>query len=361
MRFRMFPALALLASGLSFSASVRAEINDWFQQNSSQQGQIVQVSALNEEMNLGSTGGCAACNGSGCSSCDGNGCGCECDSWLGCDECPQRSVVIFSGFDTFKGTPDGTFPANFGMRTGFNWGTRIGESQIGAQFGMSYGVYDWQGRIAGGENSSSQEQIFITGGFFRRADCDSRWSAGVVYDWMINDNLGSTSSEPFLGQVRTQFAYAINSCNEFGTWIAIRDRGDTQVVGNSPLIFRPVNVGNLFWHRNYECGADSYLWLGLPDHNRVSGAGGLGAVTFGALVTAPINDRWAIYSEVEYMAPSSRSGNFGGREETYNLSWGLAFYPGCNARNRTVAGNCSSPLIPVANNGTFLIDTNGAP
>ena len=37
---------------------------------------------------------------------------------------------------------------------------------------------------------------------------------------------------------------------------------------------------------------------------------------------------------------------------------GLAFYPQRNARSSTVAGQCWMPLLPVANNGYFLVNTN---
>jgi hypothetical protein len=45
-------------------------------------------------------------------------------------------------------------------------------------------------------------------------------------------------------------------------------------------------------------------------------------------------------------------------EQGYSISFGLAIYPAGNARTRTVAGNCWMPVLPVANNSSFLINSD---
>lgn len=58
------------------------------------------------------------------------------------------------------------------------------------------------------------------------------------------------------------------------------------------------------------------------------------------------------------MAPSSRSGAAGSIEETFYVSVGVTFYPYANSRFNNVAGDCWMPYMPVATDGTFLVDTN---
>ena len=48
-------------------------------------------------------------------------------------------------------------------------------------------------------------------------------------------------------------------------------------------------------------------------------------------------------------------------EPIYAWMIGLTFYPGGTARSTTVAGRSWMPYMPVANNGSFLIDTNRLP
>lgn len=58
------------------------------------------------------------------------------------------------------------------------------------------------------------------------------------------------------------------------------------------------------------------------------------------------------------MHPSSRPGPDGAEEEAWNFTIGVSIYPGCDSRSSTVAGRSWKPLMPLANNGSFLVDTN---
>jgi hypothetical protein len=58
------------------------------------------------------------------------------------------------------------------------------------------------------------------------------------------------------------------------------------------------------------------------------------------------------------MRPCASAGEGGALDAAYSICCGLTFYPGGNARTRTVAGNCWMPYLPVANNGTFLMDSS---
>ena len=81
--------------------------------------------------------------------------------------------------------------------------------------------------------------------------------------------------------------------------------------------FRPattvntVDQVNLFWHHNWETGADSYVYVG--------GADEAASWTIGMLGQAPLNDRSAMFGQVNYYIPGSDSGPFGTSEEIWNV------------------------------------------
>jgi len=45
-------------------------------------------------------------------------------------------------------------------------------------------------------------------------------------------------------------------------------------------------------------------------------------------------------------------------QETFFISIGIAFYHGCNSRTDSVSGQRWLPYLPVANNGSFIVDMN---
>jgi hypothetical protein len=146
----------------------------------------------------------------------------------------------------------------------------------------------------------------------------------------------------------------LNAVNEVGVWVAIRDRGDSQDIN----AYRTLTHVNLFWHHKFaESNADLTGWIGFFENDRLFDDGSLYSTSFGLLGTVPLNDRLALYAEAEYMNPSDSSmGQFAAIEEGTNVSVGLIYYPRCTSRSRTVAGNCWAPLVPVANNGTMIVD-----
>ena len=125
------------------------------------------------------------------------------------------------------------------------------------------------------------------------------------------------------------------------------------------IYYRSLNQANLFWHHNFNSGANSWLYFGFPQQTTISqGGGSLGSFTMGAELTVPISEKIALYAEGTYMRPSASASFSAALESAYTIGFGLAFYPGGSAATRTVAGNCWMPYLPVANNGSFLIDSN---
>jgi hypothetical protein len=311
---------------------------------------------------------------SACEPCAPAACGCEqscgaCDSCcchLGCEEgCNRVGIVGFAGLDSFKGIADGSFQSNFGAVTGLNVGTSLpGLDQygIGWQTGLSLGLYDFDGRTSVVNDAArSQQQIFVTTGFFHKAKCDQRVSFGLVYDWMVNDQWGEYGAHPTLGQWRGQVEYALSGCNAVGFWGCARDLSASQgvVVGqrNAIVTNRAITQANLFWHHKFCCsGADSYLWLGVPDHGRLDGDGSLIDWTIGASVQVPLTCWLALYANGAYFHPSASAGAGAAVESGYDVGMGVVWYFGGGARSCAINGRCSDAYMPVANNSNFLVE-----
>jgi hypothetical protein len=287
------------------------------------------------------------------------------DPWysrLGCDNlCERLGVVAFAGFDSFQGVSD--LSSNFGVVSGLNTGVLLpglSEYGFGWQTGLSYGVYDWDGRTAGSAdlNKTSQTQLFITTGFFRKAACDQRLSFGLVYDWMLNNEWGEFKTSPTLGQWRGQIECAFGDRNAIGAWGCVRDLSAVNPALDSDVMLatRAISQVNLFWHHKFCTGADSYLWFGVPDHGRIDGDGSLIDWTAGIGAQVPVSRSLALYGSGAYFHPSAAAGWGAAMETGYNISVGLTWYIGGNLRCRSINGNCATPYMPVANNTNFLVE-----
>jgi hypothetical protein len=298
----------------------------------------------------GARSGCESCEG-----CNSGNCGAP-----GCDGCPRLGVVGMFGFESFKGISDGGYQSNFGAVTGLNTGVPLGaleEYGLGWQLGFTYGAYDWDGRSSTALHTSSlQQQTFVTTGIFRKGNEDRRVSAGLVYDWMINDQWGLYGIAPTLGQWRGQAEYALSDYNSLGGYFAIRDLGHSQLVNHVPILNRGVDHFDVFWHHKFVCGADSRLWIGVPDRTKLGGRGSLGEWIVGANLEAPITSQLSLFGNVQYMRPSATAGAAASIESCLDHRVGSSWYPGRNARTSTVNGGCWMPYIPVANNSTFMVD-----
>lgn len=293
----------------------------------------------------------------------GKGCGDECvGNW-------RDNTQVWVGADAYKSIGDqgmpGFFPLpfaignSFGAVTGFNTGLALGDSRVRAQVGASYGVYDWKGRmtVAPAQNDSGEQQTYVTFGFYKRSDvcCDDRISWGVVYDQFFGHQWGWAANEVYLSQLRAIAGYAINECNELGVWGTFNTNNDTVNLGfpigppASQFNVRAMNQANAYWKHNWAFGADSTMYMGAFDNANVA------SWQFGMLNTAPLSHSVSLFGNFTYVVPGSATGLVGAAEEQWNASVGLVYYLGGKAVNKTVSGNKGLALLPVANNGSFLI------
>jgi hypothetical protein len=310
---------------------------------------------------------------SGCNSCcPDQGCCDRCDG-CGSGECdPKFGVIGTFGLDTFKGVSDMDI-SNFGAVTGFNTGVLLPGAEdygFGWQTGISYGLYDFDGRFVegAGHTAHTQQQTFVTTGFYRKAQGDQRVSFGLVYDWMYNNGWGGYGVNSTLGQWRGQVEYALSSCNSVGVWGTKNDLGSNKedASGYGTVTNRALSQVNMFWHHKFACSnADSWLYTGLVANNKrldqsTFGGGSLGDWTIGASFVVPLSERLALYANGSYMHPTCTANNTSGwpaeYDSGYNVSMGVAWYFGCHARSCSLQGKSFLPYMPLANNSNFMVD-----
>ena len=278
---------------------------------------------------------------------------CDCGNWL-------QNTTAFSGVEAFKTYADFAYSNNAGFVNGLNTGFRLGDSKIRGQIGGSFGVYDLKGRVDGGGfntvNQQTENQGFLTAGVFKRSNvcAGERLSWGLVYDQLWNHQYGVLTEDIYLGQFRGILGVALNQTDEVGFWgtAGTNTANTTDFTG-----LRAVNQGNLFWSHHYAYGARSMVYAGLAD--RASN----GTWTTGTQLTAPMSQRVSLYGNSAFMFPSSSKGtNFqnglvgGAGEILWSVSCGLSFSFGRKSVSRNISGDCGMPLLPVANNGTFMVD-----
>ena len=250
-----------------------------------------------------------------------------------CDQGPSRAVVAFVSYDSWRGVQDGSWQNN-GIASGLNFGTRLGRfsdwTGIGFQIGGSAAAYDWAGTDYRTRNQNQAEpQGFVTYGFFRKANESRRVSAALVQDWMINSNFGEFAQNPTLGQWRGQLGYMLSPANEVGVWGTWRLHGDAHDVGGANTIWRPINQLNVYSHHKWSAGGpDTWIWLGVPEHDRLAGGGSLGDWLVGLRGNFPLSDAASVYALVTYMHQSGAAGAVAASEDAWNFSVGLAIYPG---------------------------------
>jgi hypothetical protein len=284
----------------------------------------------------------------------------DCDGLL-------TNLELSLSLEGYKGPLDFGLVGNFGGRAGINWGFPLLRSWgIGGQLGASLGAADFQGNAAQdfanifgdvGESQEARSQVFVTAGVFHRAcPVDGGWNFGIAYDSLIDDYY----EENYLTQWRGEIGYVLGPRAAVGVWGAIRDRGDglRYINGFPPEIqleFGSVEQVSVFLDGKWACGMDSRVYVGIAEEP--------GELVVGLRFRCPMNDWLALVASGTYVNPSvSGDGDFesfpggGLQEEFWNLSIGLSFFPGGKARSCGVAGQRYMPLLPVADNGSFLVD-----
>ena len=285
-------------------------------------------------------------------------CGGCCDPW-----CLRDSMYGFFAFDGWKDQADYLDGNNFGFRTGVNAGIPLLRSRgIGAQIGASVGLYELSGREQGATTTVENQTIFTVGAFKRSDYCaGERFSWAIAYDHRFNDAYGVSGGDSLsLGQYRGLIGYALNPCDEIGFWMTQTNGDDDPLPATTAGIgligvshwSEPVQQYNFFWRRYWECGGETMLYMGAVEDP--------GEFVVGLDAQVPLSRRLSLFCGANYIKPSVDAGSPNYTEEIWNVSAGLMFFPGRCAQS-CCGPDRWTPLLPVANNGTFALDVDTRP
>jgi hypothetical protein len=301
----------------------------------------------------GVTGGdcCGLCGGVAC---PGDCCG----NWNNCGPvhpCCLLPRPSFVGFEFFGGVQGFTGPANrggsgsFGFHEGFNWGIPL----CGCLAGQ-WGVHATQSTFDGNYlTTDDRNQLFLSGGLFRRVDWGLQW-AGVI-DYLHDE----WDYEADLIQIRGELSWLWECKHEVGFWFTagVHESNNMQVqqpvtlaenegIGfqQQPLTFETNDLYAIFYRRQFSCGGEGRLFGGFTsDHQGLVGGD----------IQVPINPCWSLRSGFLYVVPDDRDGNDVPNfvEETWNVGISLVWTP--RARDACGPKNYLRPLLNVADNGSF--------
>jgi hypothetical protein len=291
--------------------------------------------------------GVASCDHAFCEAaawCD-NGCNDVCCR-TGCNPLLEN-LSLFVGLEGSKQPQDFGVNAHFGGRLHANLGLPLlPDRGLGIQIGTALNYTDNAVQVIERiEGTSERFQNFTTVGLFQRAECGASWAVG--YDFLYQDYFDDFS----LGQVRGDFGYQINACNEFGAWFALSLEKDRGSFGTIPLVLDPITQGSFYWRRNWENDAQTTFWLGVAEgHGEANVAlGDLPPVgerlVFGSDVFVPLSPTLALYGQANFLTPADTG--------TVDAFLGIAFFPGGSHRARS---RKYAPRLSVANNTTFAND-----
>ena len=259
-----------------------------------------------------------------------------------------QNLQVFIGMESFRGPVDLTQNANFGLHEGVNYGVAIWpDAAVGAQVGFRGVHTNWAGNRFEG-STGNRDQIFLTAGFFKRAlDCGLQWA--VVFDY-LNDRY---YTEVNLNQYRALLSYLYPTGDEIGFYGAFSSDDDRAVASfNSSFLissvddlWKPTDQFRFFYRRNFGCDQSWSLWGGFT---------GWGDALVGAEIRTAMGTRSELLAGFNYLIPRE-SGDAQVQEEAWFLGITFVWLPGGPA-GRQCQGGAFLPLLPVADNGSFMVD-----
>lgn len=259
--------------------------------------------------------------------------------------------------DNWRSFPEGSWEDNFGIYASGNFGARVpyfDRFGVGVQAGSSFGVYDFAGRGSSYINSNkTQKQLFLTAGMFRQAPDYRGLNLALVYDGMVNWNFGAFAMNPYLSQIR--FLASFQDCfyDEIGVFGTLSTNTAYDTIFGYQTKFCAISQINLFWRHTYQNFAQTNIWVGMPYKNGLTKTKELpGIFIIGACFSVPLNENWNIEGHGVYMHPNSKNDIFSSRSYASNVSFGLTY---------TFGGKYTpgvQPLLPLASNSNFLVDSN---
>ncbi len=295
---------------------------------------------------------------------------CDCDACVSSHELDRLPLLLpvlrvdWGRFDLFAGVQGYASPMNFaaadpdnaaagngsgsfGFYQGFNEGRSL-RHWLGIDLAAQFGVRATQANLSGAEFSpETRQQVFVTGGFFRRVDYGLQY--GLVVDYLNEDWYYQAD----LTQLRGELNWRTRRCDEFGfqfmtglggeeSATTLRDpNGDSF---SSTASFEPTNQYRFFYRWRLRDEGSWTAFAGWSESDQ-----GL----LGTRIDLPLTKRAGLQTGFTYLIPDDSLAPVEHRNEAWNVSLGLVFRPGGPRRG---GRRYSAPLMPVADNGTFVVD-----
>ena len=255
-------------------------------------------------------------------------------------------MTFFAGVEGFKGPQNLGQDGSFGFNAGFNTGFRLPCMPCDL-FDAQLGLNAVSANQAGANfTPSTRDQLFLTGGFFRRVDYGLQ--GGVVVDYRRETWYTKTE----LTQLRGNLSWAYPSGDELGFQFASSLRNVDQpatINSNSTTAsLRVLDTFNFYYQHtfNQRTGASGRANLGWT--NRKQGL-------IGADFWNPLGENFALSSSFVYIIPRYNTNPQGNIDETWNVGMNLIWYPMGLTKYR---GRYHRPMFNVADNGTFFTTPN---
>lgn len=301
--------------------------------------------------------------------CDGSA-SCGCDA---CGSCDVDRIPFFlpmlrinwCRFDFFAGVQGFQGPMNFASTSATDPNVRSGSGSFGFYEGLNEGrsLKKWlgwdlsaqlglratQSNLIGSEfTNESRQQVFVTGGLFRRVDYGLQYGGVIDYlndDWWFQADVT---------QFRGELSWKTRGCHVFGFQTMQSMGGESsdsfvqQADGTtfqSRVAFEPVDQYRIFYRRMLNGSGNWSAFGGWTEDDD-----GL----LGANLNLPLKRNIVLATSATFLIPNEGALSDGHREEAWNISMGLVYRPG----GPKGCGRYCRPLFDVADNGTFIVGQN---
>jgi hypothetical protein len=262
---------------------------------------------------------------------------------------PLEGFELLSGVQGFTGPANRGGAGSFGFHEGFNWGMPVAGCMA-----FQWGALWTQSNFDGSDlTRDGRNQIFVTGGLFRRVDWGLQ--GGLVVDY-LHDEWDFSAD---LLQLRGELSWLWCGRNELGFWFTagvndaenlllrqhvVSQQGNVISYDTSPATLAVHDLYAFFFRRQFACGGQGRLFGGFT---------GEGQGLFGGDAQLPLAPRWSLSASFLYVAPRGEDtpGDPRFARESWNVGISLVWRPfaplGCGP-------DYARPLFPVADNGTFV-------
>jgi len=257
-----------------------------------------------------------------------------------------RDLEVFGGIHGFKGPFDQGRTGNFGIHEGLNFGAPLGVFDWGWQIGAEAAQSNFTGNDSSNSQSSNRNQVFVTGGIFKRAhEWGFQW--GVVYDWLHDAYYANVDMK----QIRSDTSFLFpGGMHEIGYFGAYGTGGASFVILDRQLknfiYLEPTDVFALYYRRYFDGGGDGRIWLGWS---------GRGDGVVGGEIRVPMGKNWELENRFNYLIPKQGNGTAAATQESWGVTIDLVFYVGHPARCERY--HPYRPMLNVADNTLMMTDT----